>query len=107
MGVFNGVSLILNDKWAVVDGSICSDACLTGGGAMCGSEYLHFVFPDWMIETFSDINQLECFVVFVALKTWGSLFRSKKLLMFCDNENSVRAVNSGFSRDCQMCHTFY
>ena len=34
----------------------------------------------------------------VTLKLWGELLRSKRVILQCDNENSMLAINSGCSR---------
>ena len=41
----------------------------------------------------------------VALKLWGTALRRQRVIITCDNENSVFALNSGRSRtsDMQLC----
>lgn len=38
----------------------------------------------------------------VALKFWGASLRGQRLVLQCDNENSVLAINSGRSRSLGM-----
>ena len=44
-----------------------------------------------------DINILELLTTMVTLKLWGKLLCSKRVILQCDNENSVLAINSGHS----------
>ena len=44
-----------------------------------------------------DINILELLTIMVTLKLWGKLLCSKRVILQCDNENSVLAINSGCS----------
>ena len=45
-----------------------------------------------------DINILELLTIMVALKLWGTALRGQSVIISCDNENSVFALNSGPSR---------
>ena len=38
-------------------------------------------------------------MIVLAIKLWGKWCQGKKLIFYCDNLNSVRAINSGCSRD--------
>jgi hypothetical protein len=33
------------------------------------------------------------------MKIWGKQFGGKKVLVYCDNEASVKVLNSGFTKD--------
>ena len=75
-------------------------------GLWCNSWYIetgfHTVFPSWVKVLTQDINNLECWSVLVALRVWANAFSRKNILIYCDNENTVRAINSGGSRDVVM-----
>ena len=96
---FNGISLILEPNWSKPDACFSSDACLTGCGALTDGRYFHAEFPERVKNTYTDINQLEFLTIIVVLKVWGELFHRSKILIYCDNLNTVRAINSGSSRD--------
>ena len=73
---------------------------LTGAGAYMSASYLQFQFPTQIKELCQgDINRLECFAILVALRAWGGSWGRSNILVNCDNLNSVRAINSGTSRD--------
>ena len=96
---YNGVSLMLENNWSDPDEVFSSDSCLTGGGALTQKKFVQWTYP-WEIRKLRcNINQLECLMVVVALKLLGGCLQRKKLLINCDNNVSVLAINSGFSRD--------
>ena len=47
---------------------------------------------------FSAINILELLTIMVTLNLWGELLRAQRVILQCDNENSVLAINSGRCR---------
>ena len=96
---FNGLAFILNENWEKPDVVFSSDACLQGCGALTNKYYFSSPFPAAVKNICTDINQLECWTVFLALKLWSHEFARKRILIYCDNENSVRAINTGSSRD--------
>ena len=56
-------------------------------------------FPCPILRQFGhDINILELSTIMVTLKLWGKLLGGKRVILECDNENSVLAINSGRSR---------
>ena len=38
----------------------------------------------------------------VAAKLWGRFWKGKKIVLFCDNTNSCRALNTGITRNSFM-----
>ena len=96
---FNGISLMMENSWSEVDQEFSSDSCLTGGGAFMKGRFCHFKYPTEIQKLNLNINQLECMMVVIALKVWGNRLERKRLVINCDNMNSVLAINSGASRD--------
>ena len=96
---FNGVSLMLETDFSAPDQVISSDSCLTGGGGFNGTEFFHWSFPEKLRKLSLNINQLECLVLTMAAKLWIANCQRKKLILKCDNLNTVLAINSGSSRD--------
>ena len=68
---FNGVSLIINNKWEEPEQTVHSDACLSGIGALSDLEFFQFALPAWYREIFMDINQIEWFAILIAVRIWG------------------------------------
>ena len=68
---FNGVFLIMNDKWEEPGHMAHCDACLSAIGALTDLEFFHFELPAWYRESFMDINQIECFAILIAVRVWG------------------------------------
>ena len=96
---FNGTSLMLNTEWSKPDEEISSDSCLLGGGAFSNGDFLHWEFPQKVLQLNCHINQLECLVLVVAVKTWMYKLHRKKLVVNCDNMVTVESINSRNSRD--------
>ena len=95
---YNGVSIIPNPVYSSPDHVLSSDACLTGCGAVCGDSYFHSPFPQDILDQNHDINCLELLTVVVAIKLWGHKWRGMSIQIFCDNNVTVLAINSGASR---------
>ena len=96
------MSLIHDIDWGNPDETLSSDSCLTGGGGFAEGEYFDWKFPDEILRLNLDINQLECMVVTICLGLWGNSFSRKKITLFCDNNVTIAAINSGFSRNEQI-----
>ena len=95
---YNGVILMPEAGWTEPDCCICSDSCLTGGGACTAEEYFHVKYPKWVLEKCPFIHQLECVMLVVSVAKWAVKFRRKKMQMFCDNQVTVSSINSSTSR---------
>jgi hypothetical protein len=89
---YNGVSIMSLENWS----------CLDGFGAISSNKFFHALFPSFIKENQLHItgNCLELIVI--ATKIWGHKFKSKKILIFCDNEASVYVINSGSTKDTFM-----
>jgi hypothetical protein len=57
------------------------------------------VFPKFKKKKNLHINCLELLTISIAMKIWGKQFGGKKVLVYCDNEASVKVLNSGFTKD--------
>lgn len=96
---FNGVSLIKSPKWVYDDLNFTTDACLSGGGAICLDQCMHFTFTPEICEQAGHISALELFVIVVAARCWSSLLQHRRVLVSCDNQAAVDVINSGFTKD--------
>ena len=92
---YNGVSMISTAHWTSPGEVFSTDACLTGCGGICASQYFHAKFPDFVLSQDLDISCLELLTIVVALKLWGHLWRGLRLTVRCDNVVAVTALNSG------------
>lgn len=96
---YNGVSIIKTSPWLDDRWFLSTDACSSGAGGYFNGRYFHTPFPDSILHRFgSDINTLELLTIMVALKLWGALLSGQRIILQCDNVNSVLAINSGRSR---------
>ena len=98
---YNGVNMIVNEKWSDPDQFVESDACLSGSGAICPSQRQFFQrkFPEFITSLELHINCLELLTLLVAVRLWGRNWKGNRICIFCDNITSVSAVNTGKSRD--------
>ena len=96
---------MLEEEWSTPDRVMSTDSCLSGGGCFSEGNYVHWEYPVSVAQKKMNINQLECFMLVVAVKTLKQKLSRRKLVVFCDNLNTVIAINSGSSRDCvlQQC----
>lgn len=99
---FNGVSLIPAMEWGEPDMVIATDASLVGCGGVCGVEYFHSVFPPEIADKRCHISELEMLTVAAGVKLWADRCKGKKITIFCDNEATVCAINSGRVRNNMM-----
>ena len=99
---FNRVSLIMNPKWEFQGQTVRTDACDSGIGSWTDTNYFHVQLPVNILTSFSNINQKECLAILVAIRLWGGQWGRRNIVVGCDNANSVRALNSGASRDLVM-----
>jgi hypothetical protein len=108
---YNGVSFMLEPDWYSPDEIIETDACLSGCGSICGSEYFHTEFPSNVLEQEFQINILEMLCVLVAIQLWSDKLHCKRILIKCDNMVSVDALNNLKTRNrmLQACvrHILY
>ena len=52
MHVYNGVSMIKTCDWSKVDQVFMTDSCLTGCGGICGDQFFHRQFPEFVTEAY-------------------------------------------------------
>ena len=103
---FNGISMIPEIRWLPPDAKISTDSSLVACGGWSEGYYFHSVFPEFITSLRNvHINELECLAIVVALKLWAGKYRSKNLLLYCDNETTVQVINKGFARNefAQKC----
>ena len=99
--VFKEGSLIKTSPWSRDPLYLFTDACSTGAGGYFSGQYFHTPFTGFILQRFGhDINTLELLSIMLALKLWGASLRGQRLVLQCDNENSVLAINSG--RSCSL-----
>ena len=100
---YNGVSIIKTSTWRNDPLYLSTDACGTGAGGFFAGQYFHTPFPHFVLHQFGhDINTLELLTIMAALKLWATFLRGQRLVLRCDNENNVLALNSGRSRSPGM-----
>ena len=99
---YNGVSFIPSPIWCEPDVTFSTDSCLTGCGGICGREYFHVSFPEWIIVQGLPIHKLELLAVLIGVRIWGRYCNSLKLQIYCDNDASVQVINSSKTRDSFM-----
>ena len=110
--IFNGVSIIPDVMWKAPDAIISTDACLTGCGGVSADSYFRSPFPDSILHQNLSIHELEMLAIVVAVKVWRRDLPGQRLLIYCDNEASVWALNSGrtvgsFTASCLREIWFY
>ena len=99
---FNGVSFIPPEVWAEPDVSFSTDSSLQGCGGFCSDEYFHSEFPEFIQKQDLPIHCLELLAVLVAVRSWGHRYAGGKVQIFCDNEASVKVINSSKTTDMFM-----
>ena len=86
-----------HEEWEQPDVTFASDACLVGCGAVsfADGQYFFRAFPSFLSEKVKkDINCLELLTIVVACKLWSHSWRGKRILVKCDNMDSVNAINN-------------
>ena len=97
--VFNGVSYIPPLVWAEPDVTFSTDSCLKGCGGICGYQYFHSSFPDFIQHQGLAIHKLEMLAVLVGVRIWGHLCEGQKVRIYCDNMAAVQVINSSKTKD--------
>ena len=101
-GDFNGVSLMMEQRWERPGQTVHTDACLLGVGGITQYECFHRELTMEQRSMFTDINQIECFTILLAVRLLGKEWGCKNIVINCDNHNTVLAINSGTSKDGAM-----
>lgn len=83
------------------DAVLASDASLRAAGAVCGKQYFHVEFPEW-VKRDTHIGNLELIAVILACKRWTVVLQNKRVVINCDNLSVVYAINSGRTKDLKM-----
>ena len=99
MAVYNGVSIIPPIRWTAPDVVFTTDSTLSGCGGLTDIAYFHRRYPDYILDAGYSINALEILAVTVSVRLWGHMYGGQKILIYCDNEVAVQAINTGKTRD--------
>ena len=99
--IFNGRK-IMGKRVVPYQHQVELDACLTGCGAVAGDQFYAAPFPDRVLRVEHPIAHLEMLNIVVAVKVWRARWAGWTVQIFCDNLNSVHALQSGKSRDSFM-----
>ena len=94
---FNGITYFKKSE-ALIENCVYLDASLTGLGAIWkGRVYSTpiFAIPGFHLK----IVHLEMLNIVLALRTWGSYWRHKKIKIFCDNLAVVQVIRSSKTKD--------
>ena len=86
------------EDWGEPDDLAASDSCLSGCGGFSQGNFFHAAFPHFILNQNLHINCLELLAIMVTAKLWGKYWRGKKIVLFCDNRNSCRALNTAITR---------
>ena len=98
LAVYNCSALIRSFK--TEEATIEVDACLVGGrGFSPGLGYFFYGFPEDLASLKLHNSALESFNVLVGLRVFKDRLEGKTVRLFCDNEATVFALNSGKTRD--------
>ena len=94
---FNGVAVIRSQ--VVFTDTFMVDACLIGGGGLWkGKAHALFKWPTSVLSWNLAINHLEMFNVLVLFRLWCSQLRGTTVLVYCDNQTSVKSLFKGKAR---------
>ena len=99
---YNGISIIPSQHWGAPDAVIATDACLLGCGGTCSNQFFHSPFPQEVWERRYHISELEMLTVVAAIKLWSQQCKGLNISIYCDNEATVIAINSGRCRNEAM-----
>ena len=99
MDKYNGVSVIPSVEWSAPDVVFTTNSTLSGCGGLTHLEYFHTPFPQFILDRGYSINALEILAVTVAVRLWGQQYAGQKILIYCDNEQAVLAINTGKTRE--------
>ena len=102
---FNGVAMMMPNKWEFPDKNYSTDSCLTGIGGICDDEYFHWEVTEDIEQKSTGINDLEIFAILVALRLCYLKLKGKNILIYCGNKPMVNVINRGatISKMSQYC----
>ena len=84
--------------------SFSTDACLTGCGGLVFGEYFHVKFPEFILSQDLPVPVLALLAITVAIKAWAKKLQGLRLIVHCDNDASVHAINHKRSHNKFMQH---
>jgi hypothetical protein len=93
--LYNGISVISVEEWSSPDETFSCDSCLSGCGGFFQGHYFHATFPTFIQELDLHISALELLTIVVCVHLWHMTFKSKKIVVQCDNMAVCIALNSG------------
>ena len=99
---FNGKSFFLDEAWSTsYNLQFYTDAAQSSGyGIIFGKHWAYGTWPEaWKGH---NICFLEFFPIVVALSTWCSELKNKRVLFFTDNESVVHVINRQTTKDTKM-----
>lgn len=100
---WNGVSLMFNAGKVNCSVHMTSDASGSWGcGAFSGADWFQLRWPDAIQERHITVKELVPIVLAAAL--WGSKWRGKGVMSYCDNAAVVAIINKGSSREAEAMH---
>lgn len=83
--------------------AVISDASGKWGcGAFCDDKWFQLRWPDTIQETHITIKELVPIVLAVA--AWGSDWRGRNVMSYCDNAAVVAIINEGDCKELQVMH---
>ena len=94
---FNGTAFFVHDK---VHHEIELDACLQGLDARWGSTVYPLRLPNSLANM--TILHYEMLNILVAIRTWGTGWSGKTVLIHCDNEAVVTVLTTGRTKDLTL-----
>ena len=99
--LINGIHIMNKDLIAPTE-VVELDACLSGCGAWCSSEFYGRRFPAKVVELEHPIAHLELLNLVVAVKLWSRWWAGHRVEIRCDNMNTCMVVMTGKSIDLFM-----
>ena len=107
---WNGCSLLYDLEWtAAAKLELYTDACLTGFGALFGTEWFAGRWTDEQLAAAKRTDAhsmpfLEFFALVSAAATFGESLRGRRVLFWCDCQPVVQAIRSKSSDKPEMTH---
>lgn len=110
---FNGIAMLPETEWTPGSTSptntpqnwtLSTDACGDGFGARWNNLYIAGQWSQHQLKLTTRkrglaISTLELAALTIAALTWGQQWRGKRILIECDNEGAVTAINTGSCRN--------
>lgn len=91
---YNGMSVIPSNVTIAGPNLFARDACLSGCGAVCFSEYFKRIFPPAILALTLHINVLEPLTVVVTEKLWATCLQGLTIEFYSDNTACITAIHS-------------